>query len=485
MSKAARKYNSRHHFVAPNYHASRALSGQKIYSKRSRRRANIVERPSSFYWRFVAVAAALMLLILFVGLDLRIPSKQLPEDEVTFFPPVALGALAEPRLAIPTSSPFASYTVVHRVKSGETWAALANIYGFPVTVAGDIKEAFDTLSKAKGVRGELDVGQELFLTFDPLVGLAKIKTSGSRSSAVEVSLVEDGKFVGRVKELPKTVTERVLLGEITEAAPSFAQAAYKAGVMYDLVDDLVDLFSDRVRFSSDFQVGDRFTVIYKEEVLEDGTVLTPGPILAGTLSIKGKHFSAIRYVGNDGVARYFDEGGRHLGNAFLRYPVKFSRISSYFSTSRFHPVLKHRRPHNGVDFAAAHGTPVRTVADGRIVFAGRKGGNGNLVTVQHTDRYRTAYAHLAHIAKGIRNGVMVKRGEVIGAVGATGLATGPHLHFAFFDRGRYVDPLKVDLPTVDILRAGQKISERYLERAILTLDRYQKLDLGDLYASRW
>jgi murein DD-endopeptidase MepM/ murein hydrolase activator NlpD len=133
------------------------------------------------------------------------------------------------------------------------------------------------------------------------------------------------------------------------------------------------------------------------------------------------------------------------GKYFLRYPVKFTRISSVFSTARFHPVLNVSRPHNGVDFSAPTGTAVRTVGDGTVTFSGFKSSTGNMVRIAHGNRYVTEYMHLSKIESGIKVGERVARGELIGAVGETGLATGPHLHFGMFDSGKYVDPLKSNL----------------------------------------
>lgn len=266
--------------------------------------------------------------------------------------------------------------------------------------------------------------------------------------------------------------ERILFGGIES---SFAAAATKSGMSYDLVDDLVDIFSDRVSFHKDFRKGDRFTVIYQENEMLDGSRAksNSGTILAAALEVGGKNLVAVRFVGEDGKARYFNENGQIQGDSFLRFPVKFSKISSYFTTARFHPVLKIKRPHNGVDFAAPIGTPVRTVGDGVVQFAGRQGGHGIIVEIKHSDRFVTGYSHLSSIAPGLKRGVRVQRGQVIGAVGMTGLATGPHLHFSLFDRGKYVDPLKSELPRTEEMTIRKGVSERYFKRALFTLQHYQ------------
>jgi len=227
---------------------------------------------------------------------------------------------------------------------------------------------------------------------------------------------------------------------------NFASAAVDSSVPYEIVDELVDLFGSRVEFCRDIQQGDRFTVIYKERRGIDGELFSTSPVVAATLTNRGKPMAAVRYVNSDKKARYYDDKGNLLGNYFLRYPLRFTRISSTFSDSRFHPVLRRRRPHNGVDFAAPTGTAVRSVADGVVVKAGWAGASGKMIKIKHSDRWSTAYLHLSRINSGMRSGTRVERGQVIGKVGSTGLSTGPHLHFSLYDRGRYVNALKVDLP---------------------------------------
>ncbi|MDZ4786385.1 MAG: peptidoglycan DD-metalloendopeptidase family protein [bacterium] len=268
------------------------------------------------------------------------------------------------------------------------------------------------------------------------------------------------------------IKERPVVGIIEK---SFAEAALHAEVPYEMVDDYVDLFSGRIEFRKDLQPGDEFTLIYEERRLEDGGFVSPGNIIAASLKSEGRVMAAVRYKGKDGIFRYYDEDGESLEKAFLRYPLTFTRISSIFSTSRFHPVLKIRRPHNGVDFSAPTGTPVRAVADGVVMLAGWSGGGGRTIKLQHGSRYATAYLHLSKISPTVKRGARVKRGQIIGNVGKTGLATGPHLHFSFYDRGRYVDPLKIKLPKLEE-GPGFRIPKDYLMAALHTIEFYHKND---------
>ena len=259
---------------------------------------------------------------------------------------------------------------------------------------------------------------------------------------------------------------------------SFAQEADRLEVPYPVVDQIVDVFASRVEFRREVQAGDEFTVMYSErEILgqqQEDSSLEPGPLAAASLSIGGRTLVAVRHVGADGVGRYFDSQGQPLDRYFLRYPLKFSRISSAFSKSRFHPVLKRRRPHNGVDFAAPRGTPVRSVADGKVVKSGWYGGSGKMVKIQHGPRFATAYLHLSKISSKLKVGKRVNRGEVIGNVGSTGYATGPHLHFSLYDHGRYVDPLKADLPVQPVDKENM-ISPELLKVKLETLKKHQPI----------
>ena len=362
----------------------------------------------------------------------------------------------------------------HQVRKGQTWGSIARQHKISVLDAHGLDDAMRELSKKESITKNLSVGQTLEFLLDEAKVLQKVTTSVGPGRTVLLERVSKGNFRGSLEVEHGESYDRVLMGAINKETRTFADAAQSSGASYDIVDDIVDLFSDRVSFRRDFRLGDAFTVIFRERVLADESVAHSGPVLAAMLEIQGERHVAIRFRGKDGKHRYFDAEGMHIANTFLRYPVKFSRITSQFSRSRFHPVLKRYRPHNGVDFAAPRGTAVRSVADGVITLAGWNGGAGKMVKIQHGSRYATSYLHLSSIRKGIRKGVRVKRGQAVGGVGSTGLATGPHLHYSFYDRGRYVDPMRIKLPRVENLNKGNKISSSYLKRAKETLDRYHR-----------
>lgn len=239
--------------------------------------------------------------------------------------------------------------------------------------------------------------------------------------------------------------ERVVSGVITS---SLVEAARRVNVPFEVVDDFVDMFGEKIDFRRDLQPGDSFSAIYSQDRRSDGTWIGPARLMGASLRNNGKVKSVVRHYQQNGKFADFDETGFQMGQQFLRYPVQFTRVSSVFSDARLHPVLGIRRPHNGVDFAAPVGTPVRAVGDGIVESAGFFGDAGIMVKIKHDSTYSTAYLHLSKIAPGVKKGSRISRGDLIGNVGMTGLTSGPHLHFSLYIGGKYVDPMKAKLPLV-------------------------------------
>jgi len=211
----------------------------------------------------------------------------------------------------------------------------------------------------------------------------------------------------------------------------------------ELAIKLSQIFAWQIDFYH-LQKGDNFKVIYDRLFIDD-KFFAVGKIKVAYFYHNKKEYFAFPFI-QDSVVQYFDENGNSLRKAFLKAPLEFGRISSRYSKSRLHPVLKTRRPHLGVDYAAPVGTPIRTTGDGIIAEIGYNSGAGRFVKVRHNSVYSTMYLHMSRYAKGLKKGVNVKQGQVIGYVGSTGLATGPHVDYRFFMNGRAVDPLKVELP---------------------------------------
>ena len=226
---------------------------------------------------------------------------------------------------------------------------------------------------------------------------------------------------------------------------SLFEAGQRAGLSDNIIMQMAEIFGWDVDFALDIRAGDRFALVFEEQY-KGGEKIGEGPIVAAEFTNRGRVIRAVRYSDSAGYTDYFSPDGRSMRKAFLRTPVNFTRISSRFSFSRRHPILHKMRAHRGVDYAAPRGTAVKASGDGKVVFAGRKGGYGRTIILKHGSTYTTLYAHLSRFSKGIRAGKRVEQGQIIGYVGSTGLATGPHLHYEFRVRGAHRDPLKVKLP---------------------------------------
>ena len=336
-----------------------------------------------------------------------------------------------------------SKTFDHTVTKGATFSSLWREIGGD---HDDLPAVLDTLKDSGVTAGSLRVGEELSVT-QKNGEVVEVRKKHTENATVVLTRDGQGNYAAKVDKLKVVSKERRVTGTIVS---SLGDSASDLEIPYALVDDFVDLFSNRVEFTKDIQPGDSFTVIYEDRVSEDGERLAPGAIKAASIQLSGKMLAVVRDVAKDGTVRYFDEKGSMPTKSFLRYPLKYSRISSMFAFSRMHPVLKISRPHNGVDFSAPLGTPVRTVGDGVIVFSGYGPSTGNMIRIQHNARYTTEYMHLNSISKSVRKGARVGRGDVIGTVGRTGLASGVHLHFGLFDKGKYIDPMKakiLDVPS--------------------------------------
>lgn len=208
--------------------------------------------------------------------------------------------------------------------------------------------------------------------------------------------------------------------------------------------ELSDIFAWDIDFTTDLRQGDSYKVVV-EELLREGKFKKYGSILSAEFHNDGSVYYAYRF-GKKGQEEYFDEQGKSLRKPFLKAPLSYRRISSGFTNSRYHPLLKTFRPHLGVDYSAPQGTPVSAVGDGRVEFAGYKNGFGKIIILKHPGGYSTYYGHLHGFAKNMRGGAKVKQGQVIGYVGATGLATGPHLDYRVLASGRFINPLKMKMP---------------------------------------
>lgn len=251
---------------------------------------------------------------------------------------------------------------------------------------------------------------------------------------------------------PVEVRERRVEGRIKGSL--YATLA-DLGVSPALAVELSEVFAWQIDFFR-IQRGDAFSVVYEERLIDDQPIGV-GDVLAVRFSHIGEDYYAFRYEYDEG-AGYFDEDGHSLRKAFLKAPLKFYRLTSRYNPNRYHPVLKRRKAHLGTDYAAPRGTPIRATGDGIITAAGYTRGNGNYIKIRHNSTYTTGYLHMSKFADGIRNGIRVRQGDVIGYVGSTGLATGPHVCYRFWKHGTQVDPLREKIPPAYPVPDEQRIA---------------------------
>jgi murein DD-endopeptidase MepM/ murein hydrolase activator NlpD len=241
---------------------------------------------------------------------------------------------------------------------------------------------------------------------------------------------------------------------------SFFEDSIQAGLNPQLVLDLTDIFGWDIDFFVDVREGDSFRVLLEDNYKEGKFVYTKR-ILAAEFVNQGRTYQVFYFKNNNGIEGYYDSAGRSVRKQFLKSPLSYSRISSSFTTRRLHPILKIYRPHYGIDYAAPPGTPIEAVCDGKVIFAGWKGGYGNCVTIQHSTTYASNYGHLSHFAQGIKAGAKVKQGEIIGFVGSTGLATGPHLDYRISEHGDFINPF--NLKNIDTEGLNSRYRGRFEE----------------------
>ncbi|MEO5343735.1 MAG: peptidoglycan DD-metalloendopeptidase family protein [Gammaproteobacteria bacterium SHHR-1] len=256
----------------------------------------------------------------------------------------------------------------------------------------------------------------------------------------------------------------------------------KAGMSDNLIMQLANVFQWDIDFALGLRQGDRFNVIYDQYYLNDEKY-SDGEIIAAEFINKGKSYKAIRYQHKDGRSGYYDPEGKSLRKAFIQTPVEFTRISSGFTPKRWHPVLKKWRSHKGVDYAAPTGTPVKAAGDGKIKVSGWQGGYGRVVIIEHERNYTTVYGHLSRFAKRNEVGGLVKQGQIIGYVGQSGLATGPHLHYEIRIKGKHADPVKISalpstnsIPKADLKNFKARANELLAQLALVNSEKFAQLE---------
>ncbi|WP_339477086.1 MULTISPECIES: peptidoglycan DD-metalloendopeptidase family protein [unclassified Pseudomonas] len=333
------------------------------------------------------------------------------------------------------------------VAKGDTLSTLFEKVGLPPT---SVHEILASDKQAKQF-AQLQRGQKLEFELNPDGQLSNLHTKLSDLESITVTRNDKGYAFNRIITRP-TVRSAYAHGVINS---SLSQSAARAGLSHSLTMDMASVFGYDIDFAQDIRQGDEFDVIYEQKVV-NGKSVGNGPILSARFTNRGKTYTAVRYTNKQGNSSYYTADGNSMRKAFIRTPVDFARISSRFSVGRKHPILNKIRAHKGVDYAAPRGTPIKAAGDGKVLLAGRRGGYGNTVIIQHGNTYRTLYGHMQGFAKGVKTGGTVKQGQVIGYIGTTGLSTGPHLHYEFQVNGVHVDPLGQKLPMADPIAKAER-----------------------------
>ena len=344
---------------------------------------------------------------------------------------VSIEEIALPKVA-PNVNAIASFWRNERVQRGDTVVEFLRRLNIEDTAASTWLR---TAAEAESFR-KLAVGREVQAETNADGELVALRYLGDNGAQV---VIEQQGDAYTTRTLPAQLEKRLFVrtGEIK----SSLYAATDAAEMPEAAArQLTEIFGGDIDFHHDLRKGDKFTVVY-EMIYSNGTLVNTGHIQAAEFINQGQTYRAVHFQGD-----YYTQEGKSVRKAFLRSPIEFSRVSSGFTNSRFHPVLNQWRAHRGVDFAAPVGTRVKATSDGVVTSFGRQGGYGNFITVNHQGRFTTLYGHLSSFAKGLRRGQRVAQGDVIGYVGMTGMTSGPHLHYEFKIDGQQRDPLRVALP---------------------------------------
>ena len=405
------------------------MLGQKI---RVLSEKHLTLTKSRLRWLILLSSIPLFGMVAAFGIAPNTSFEELPVEQVVL------------RLEVPEVSPAADPDMTfwrqERIERGDTLATLLSRLGV------NNQEAASFLRDVRDVKPmhQLISGKTIHVQTTAAGDLLVLRYFPGGS---EQLVMEKNGSSFRMSEQPAKLETHIQMKSGVIHSSLFA-AIDNAGVPDSVATQIVDILASEIDFHRDLRKGDRFTVVY-DSLYGNGEPARPGRVLAVEFINQGTPHRALYFAAENGESGYFTPDGKNLRKAFLRSPLEFSRISSGFSSARFHPILKTWRAHNGIDYAAPTGTRVKAAADGTVAFSGWQGGYGNVVILQHNGGYSTVYGHLSVFAKGLRMGQRVSQGDVIGQVGATGMATGPHLHYEFRFNGVQRDPTKVAMPAAN------------------------------------
>lgn len=401
----------------------------------------MIQAPRSIRKRLLLALATLPFLgvVAAFGIAPDTATEQIPRETI-------VETLALPE-AQPTDSGSFDFWREERIGRGDSLPGLLSRLGVN---AADTRAFLDAARETKAL-ARLVPGRTV---------LARVSSGGQlllfRYLASDENLVSVTRAGGQFKaEQRQVVLESRLIMRSGKIQGSLFGATDAADVPDRIASEMAEAFSGDIDFHRDLRRGDHFSVVY-EALYFDGQLIKTGRLMAAEFFNQDKAHRALYFKDAQGREGYYTPDGQSMKRAFLKSPMPFTRISSGFSNARYHPVLKEWRAHKGIDYAAPSGTPVRAIADSVVNFVGKQGGYGNLVVLNHQGAYSSAYGHLSGFGKGVKRGARVSQGQIIGYVGATGLATGPHLHYEFRVGGVQKNPLALKLPTSYPLDARAK-----------------------------
>ena len=353
---------------------------------------------------------------------------------------------------------------IHEVEDGENLSIIFENFGVPLNTAYKIFRL-----DSKNIVTNIKPGEKMRFEYSG-ENLTSIEIIKDRINSILISLNPEIVF--------KNITKSIELVESYKGGiiqSSFYEAALDADIPEAIIMDFAYIYGWDVDFVFDIREGDEFHVIY-ETPYSEGEKVKNGDIVLAKFINKGKTYYANRFFTSKSKKEYFDEEGNNMQKAFLRAPLDFAYISSHFNPNRMHPVLHKIRAHNGVDYAAKRGSPIRTTGDGVVSFVGQRNGCGKEIVIKHSNEYSTRYCHLENFSKGLKKGKKVLQGETIGFVGSSGLATGPHLHYEFKIGDKRIDPVKVKLPSAEPVPQNLKLSfDTLLNNNKKSMEEFNKL----------
>ncbi len=353
------------------------------------------------------------------------------------------------------------------IDNGDT---LSGVFSKAGLSARDVYEVANTTSAFNRIYP----GQKIAFLLNEEGQLHKLRLVQSALKSTLLTRSESGYSTREIERQPE-IQHKFTQGTIEN---SLFLAGERAGLSNRKIMELAAIFGWDVDFALDIRQGDSFSVLYEERYL-DGELIGEGNIVAAQFVNQGQAHTALRFTDSQGSSSYYTPEGHSMRKAFIRTPVDFARISSRFNLKRKHPVLNRIRAHKGVDYAARTGTPIQAAGDGKVIFRGQKGGYGNVVILQHGGNITTLYAHMSKFKAGQRIGSRVRQGQIIGYVGATGLASGPHLHYEFRVNGVHKNPMTVSLPQAQPVDKAERHAFKATAKTILTqLETYQATKLA-------